>query len=333
MSKIVIFDPYLRKFTDGMEKWWLAQGHEVRMERYYNPQIANEWADIIWMETVDNNLASATNPGQAIMADNANYQPWGLSDMDLRGRKIVVRAIDIEVFQGHHMAANWNHVSDLIFIAPHIRNLVDIDALPGVHQNLKVHTIPHCVDLDKWTFKERGPGFNIAIVSERWTSKGVGELLQIALKLKRIDPRYKITWLGQRSDHPWEHMYRDEFVEHHNLPIEFINILNDGSTVDEFLEDKNYLLHASHKEAFSAATAEAMAKGIKPVVHRFYGADAIWPGMTWDSIDEAVQMITGPNVEGTTSWYNSEKYRQYLIDHEYTLPQMMARIDKVIRGE
>jgi len=323
--KISITDAYLRKFTDGMEKWWLAQGHEVRMDRYWNPQNA-EWADLVWIDVADNNVTSATNPGSAIMDDAANYQPWDLHDMDLSNKRVIVRAIDIEVWTGLMQQAKWDVVDDLIFIAPHIRQITNEYELPGRRSDLRVHTIPCAVDLDKWTFREHKPGFNIAIISERWVSKGVHLLLQVMLKLHKLDDRYRFTWLGQRSDYQWEHAYRDEFVEHHNLPVEFINILQDDMTVDKFLEDKDFLLHASVKEGFSYATAEAMAKGIKPVLHRFYGADDLWPGMTWDSIDQAVEAIVGGQ-------YDSYTYRQYLIDHEYTLPQMMTRIDNIIKGE
>lgn len=325
MAKIVLYDPYGGKFTSGMQKWWSEHGHEVRYSQYYDPALV-DWADVLWFDTTDNNIASATNPSQAILADDANYKPWALSEHDLTGKKVIVRPIDIEVWQGHQMAANWSAVSDVIFIAPHIRALVDIDALPGTHEDMKVHTVPHSIDLDRYHFAERGHGFDIAVISERWMSKGADYILQIALKLQKINPRYKIHWLGKRSDYQWELAYFDEFIEHHNLNIEITNWLEGDNAVDEFLEGKNYLLHASHKEAFSAATAEAMAKGIKPVVHRFYGADDLWPGMTWDSIDQAVEAI----VHGD---YDSHAYRQYLIDHEYTLPQMMARIDKVIKGE
>ncbi len=217
----------------------------------------------------------------------------------------------------------YDVIDDLIFIAPHIREIINEFELRERREDLRIHNIPHCVDLDKWTYKEREKGFDIAVVAERWMSKGEDYVLQIAMKLKEIDPRYKIHWLGQRSDYAWEHAYFDEFIEHFDLPIEITNIVD---SVDTFLEGKNYLLHASHKEAFSAATAEAMAKGIKPVLHRFYGADALWPDMTWNTIDEAVAMITEDK-------YDSASYRQYLIDHGYTLPQMMERIDKIIKGE
>jgi glycosyltransferase involved in cell wall biosynthesis len=330
---IVIYDPYVGKFTTDMQAWWEKQGHQVKRSTYYDPSLV-EWADVLWFETTDNNILSATNPSEALLADDANYKPWRLQDYDLSRKKVIVRMIDIEVWQQHYMAPKWGVVDDIIFIAPHIRNLVDQDTLPEFNpEKTNIHIIPCAVDLDRWTYKERGPGKDIAVVSEKWSSKGTHEVLQVALTLKQRGYDYKIHWLGKRSDSNWEYAYFDEFVEHHQLNIEFTNMLQDNETVDDFLEGKNYLLHGSIKEGFSYATAEAMAKGIKPVVHRFYGADALWPGLTWDTIDEAVQMITGPNVEGTSSWYKSEKYRQYLINHRYTLPQMMESIDKIINSK
>jgi hypothetical protein len=321
MKKIALFDPYLSKFTEGMVKWWTDNGYEVKTQRYYNPQIA-EWADIIWFDTCDNNLCSATNPGSAIMDDAANYQPWDLHDMDLSKKQIIVRPIDIEVWQGHQHASLWDVVDDIIFIAPHILDIADVHAFPAKRKDARVHVIPHSIDMDKWTFRERKAGFNIAVVSERWMSKGTSEILQVAMKLRSIDDRYKIFWLGQRSDYQWEHAYRDDMVERLDLPIEFINVVD---SVDEFLEDKDYLLHASHKEAFSAATAEAMAKGIRPILHHFYGADALWGDMPlWDTIDEAVDMITD-------DVYDSYSYREFLFNHGYDLPSMMEAIDKVIK--
>lgn len=319
MKKIVMFDPYLYKFTEGMVAWWRTHDYEVKVDRYYNPELV-DWADVIWFETCDNNLASATKPDTALIDDWKREQrigAWDLHDADLTGKKVIVRPIDIEVWQGHHASARWDVVTDCIFIASHIRNEMIRDDRPKA-SNMKIWTIPHSVDLDKWTFKKRGPGKNIAVVSEIWESKGVDYILQIAMKLKPLG--YQIHWLGKRADYQWHEAYRDDFIARNNLPITFTDWVPD---VNEWLEDKNYLLHASVKEAFSAATAEAMAKGIKPVLHHFYGAEHLWPHMTWESIDEAIGHITAEH-------YDSESYRQYLIDHGYTLPQMMEAIESVI---
>lgn len=320
--KIVIFDPYGKKFTDGMIKWWQEHGHEVKYDRYYDPKII-EWADVIWFDTTDNNIKSGTNPSEALIDEQkALGMEWDMHKMDLTGKKVICRPIDIEVWLGHHNGVDWNLVTDVIFLANHIKDLMlkDIPNPP-----FKIYTIQTGVDLSRYSFKERGKGLDIAIVSEKWTSKGTDLILQVALSLKEINPNYTFHWLGRWSDSEWEKAYFMEFIAHHGLNFNFTEWIEGDDAVDKFLEDKNYLLHASHKEAFSYATAEAMAKGIKPVIHRFYGADDIWPGLTWDSIDEAVEMITDED-------YGSKGYRQYLIDHGYTLDQMMDKIMEVING-
>lgn len=319
--KITIFDPYLRKFTGDMERWWLNQGHEVKMSRYYDPSLV-EWGDMIWFDTCDNNLHCATDPPK----DNPDFAGYDMHDMDLTGKQVIVRPIDIEVWYGHQAAAIWDVVDDIIFIAPHIREVADLPQFRGLRQETNIHTIPCGVDLDRYRFAERGPGYDIAVVSEKWLSKGTDYILQLALKLKQIDFRYKIHWLGKRSDYNWEYAYFDEFVEKFELPIEFTNWLDGDNVVDEFLEGKNYILHASHKEAFCYAVAEAMAKGIKPVMHRFYGADDLWPGLTWLSLDEALDELTNDK-------YDSKSYRDYLIEHGYTLESMMTSINNIIRKD
>lgn len=321
--KILLFDPYGQKFTDGMVKWWEANGHEVKYERYYNPLLVG-WADVIWFDTCDNNLMSAMSPSESLQQEwiKDGVMVSDMHDMDLTGKKVIVRPIDIEVWQGHHANARlWDIVDDCIFIAPHIRDIMMADSRPQ-ESNMQIHVIPCAVDLEKYTFKVRELGYNIGIVSEVWESKGVDYVLQIALKLRDIDPRYQITWVGKFQDYHWDKAYMDDFIQRNHLPIKFLDWVE---SVDDFLDDKNYLLHASKKEAFSYATAEAMAKGIKPILHRFYGADVLWPGLTWNSIDEAVAMITN-------KVYDSQSYRDYLVEMRYTLPQMMESIQQVLEA-
>lgn len=322
--KIALFDPYVGKFTKDMVDWWRANGHEVQTNTYYNPEMV-DWADVIWFDTCDNNLLSATNPTQALK-DEWAYEnragAWDMHEVDLSKKKVIVRPIDIEVWQGHFAYDNmWDIVDDCIFIAPHIRDIMMADSRPQA-SDMKVHVVPCGINLENWTYKDREPGFNIGIVSEVWESKGVDYVLQIALKLKALDSRYNIEWAGKFQDYHWDKAYMDDFIKRNELPITFVDWVE---SVDSFLEDKNYLLHASKKEAFSYATAEAMAKGIKPILHHFFGADYLWPGITWDSIDQAVEMITEPK-------YCSADYVTYLNDRGYTIDGMMGRIMEVVNG-
>lgn len=324
--KIALFDPYNQKFMKDSIEWWVSHGHEVRCETYYNPELV-VWADIVFFHTCDNNLLSATNPDQALK-DEWKYSnrpgAWDMHEMDLNGKKIVVQPIDIEVWNGSHAHEDmWDIVTHCIFIAPHIRDLAFQDSRIQNHP-MKVEIIPFSINPNKWTFKERKPGFNIAVVAETWESKGIDYVLQIVYKLKQIDERYNITYVGKEADYHWHRFYRTEFIKENNLNIKFIDWVDN---LDEFLEDKNYLLHASTKEAFSAATAEAAAKGIRPILHAFGGYKPLWgdSGWIWQGIDEAIDMITDGE-------YDSQSYRQYLFDKGYTTDQMMQRIMNVIEA-
>lgn len=323
--KICLFDPYNGKFTNDMVEWWQNHGYEVKRETYYNPELVM-WADIVYFFTCDNNLLSATNPGQALK-DEWKYSnrpgTWDMHEMDLSQKKVIVHPVDIEVWQGHFAYENmWDVVDDVIFPAPHIQQIMMADSRPQAG-HFRQHVISFGVDLSKWTFKDRTDGFKIGVVAERWVSKGVDYVIQIAARLKEIDPRYHIYWLGKNNDYHWEHEYFKDAIHHFTLPItleeEFIEDLN------AWWEDKNYVLHASHKETYTYAAAEAMAKGIKPIFHRYYGADATWPELTWFTIDEAVDLITEMK-------YDSASYRQYLIDHHLDLTSMMTSIEEVIHG-
>jgi len=309
-----------------MIDWWESHGNEVQFQMYYNPTII-DWADVIWFETCDNNLKSAMNPSEALQAEwlKDGIIESDLHKMDLQGKKIIVRPIDIEVWSGSHADEKlWDLVSDCVFIAPHIREIMMSDSRPQ-SSKMKLHTIPHSVNPDKWTFRERKPGFNIAVVSEIWESKGIDYTLQIALKLKQIDSRYKITYVGRDQQYHWHRYYMEEFVRNNKLPITFEPWVDN---LDEFLEDKNYLLNSSIKEAFSAITAEAAAKGIRPIIHAFGGYEPLWgdSGWVWQGIDEAIDMFTDGE-------YDSSSYLDYLIKKGYTTNQMMESIDKVIKGE
>jgi hypothetical protein len=316
--KIALFDSYAGKFTNDMVRWWTEHGYEVIRDAHYDPEKV-QWADIVWFDTCDNNLLAATNPGDALLAAPDTKQPWRLQDIDMSGKKVIVRPIDIEVWQGHHAHDNmWQYVDDVIFLAPHIQEMFMADSRPQ-QGHFKQHFIPCGVDLDRWTFKEREPGNKVGIVAERWVSKGVDLALQLAMAL----PDYEFHWLGKNNDYVWQESYLQDKVKkvcpNFYLEEEYVEDLNG------WWEDKNYVLSCSYKETYGYSIAEAMAKGIKPIIHNFYGAESIWPGLTWNALEEAVSRLTN-------DVYNSSEYRQYLIEHHLDLESMMQSFEEVIHG-
>lgn len=318
--KVAIFNPQMGRFLDDAVARWRST-HDVRMERYYNPELVL-WADVVIFFTTDNNIKSATNPDEAILADDSNFFPWDMHDMDLTGKKIIVMPVDIEVYLGHHLGVKWDVVTDVVFIAPHIQALVEKD-IDFAATNTKVHCMPLGVDTDKFNFVDKPIGKKIAWVCEKWPTKGIDYALQIMAMLPKD---YELHTIGGWNDRqPWEKAYQEDFIKRHDIKFFDYEWVEDQN---EWLADKDFILSCSKKEAFGMGIAEGMSKGLVPVIHHFYGAENLWVkdqynDLLWDTVDEAVSTIT-------RSVHVRQYYRDFLFDKGYDLQSMLSRLDKII---
>lgn len=308
MSKIALFDSNSQKFTGDMTRWWEDHGHEVRYEYGYNPELAKE-SDIVWIDVCDYNAEVATTGGH-IGPD------WIIPD----GKKLVVRAIDIEVWTGLHTKVSWDKVSDVVFIAKHIEEVarkdIDFEA-----RGVKVHLIPCGVDTARFTPKTYQSTKKIAVVAEMWHAKGIDMMLEIAYALPR---QYQINVLGRWAGENWFKDWIDYMIKQHNLNVTFEEWTDD---MNQWLEDKEFVMTCSRKEAFSYAIAEGMIKGIKPIVHDFHGSRDIWrPEDIFVTAHEAVQKIT-------SGYYTPDQYRSWIFERGYTLEAMMQRIDEFVLAD
>lgn len=291
--KIFVCANWNQKFAGLLIDSWREQGHEVEFRLGYDPDL-HKASDLVFVDACDNNarVASANR-----FADS----------------RLAIRAIDIEAWVGQPGAVQWENVDNLIFGAKHIQKLVDSYVPFQDYPDLQIDHIPFGVDLRKWSYKERKPGRNVAFVAHRWTAKGLGLLVQVMARLKG----YKFYLLGDESREKWLHYYFNHMVETLRLDVFKEERVDD---VDQWLDDKDYLLVTSMKESFSYVAAEAAAKGIKPVIHNFWGADNIWPeAWLWNTIDGCVGNIL-------LGHYDSSEYRD-VIEDRYSLDLMMERIN------
>jgi len=284
------------KFLGMINDYWRAQGHEVRWELGYNPA-QHEWSDLCFVDVCDHNAQVA-------------------STHRFPGSKLVIRAIDIECWAAQQPGGvNWKNVDVLIFGAKHIEELVR--SYMTFPDSLKVVHIPFGVDLSKWTFRKRdGSGKNVTCIAHQWAAKGLPLLYQV---MAELGPGWKLHLLGTKSaGDTWLHYYSKHIIEALGWDVtETLNVLS----VDEWLEDKDYLVVASQKESFSYAAAEAAAKGIKPLIHNFWRAPDIWPReWIWNTIGECVRKIREEP-------YDSSTYRKF-IEENYSLELMMKRIEE-----
>lgn len=300
--KIAIFDTNLFKFTGDMYQWWVDHGHEVRRAYTLRTDMAR-WADLLWFDCVDANLVMATNKRRDL----------------IQGKRVVARCIDIDAWAGHFRGVQWDHVSDLVFIAGHIRDYVLSSKGGKFPDSLTIHHISCGVDVDRFTLRPGKANRDVAVVMKLWHGKGLDLLLQLIAALPEYHFHICGKWGLGGPEAGWYRAYVDDFLSQYKnwTHIEHVPDMN------AWLDDKSIALLCSKKEAFSYATAEAAAKGLMPVVHHFYGAEDIWPKQwLWRTIDEAVTMIRG-------MVYQPEICRGYVVGR-YSLRKMMEAVDDFI---
>ncbi|URZ07870.1 methyltransferase domain-containing protein [Clostridium felsineum] len=263
-----------------------------------------QWADISFFEWCDELVIYAS---KLKMAEK---------------KKIVCRLHRYEVFTDYPKMVNWDNVDRLIIVTEHLEKLLKIQ-VPDIDERVHIVTVNNGVNLSKYKFKERKKGFNIAYVGYIHARKNPVLLLQIMKVLVEKDRRYKLYVAGKFQDGLIELYWKDQI---NKMQLQD-NVIFHGwqNDIGAFFEDKNYLLSTSIHESFGFGIAEAMARGIKPIIHNFLFADEIWDKkFMFCTLNEAVEMIC----EGE---YNSKEYRAF-IEVNYSLEDEIIKIKKVLEG-
>ncbi len=291
---------------------WRSKGHEVYSEMGMNPKWA-AWADLTYIDFMDNNFYCLFNGPQG---DQTSHYPK---------KRIAVRGIDIDLFQGTYRApVIWDYLDDFIVISKFWYDKVQAETTP--YSDGKLHLIRPGVDLQKFKFRDKERGYKIACVtSNLWEAKDGFGAIRIFQEVNRLYP-----------DKPWELFIRGQYIppEWHQYAYEHlievsglkdkIHIIGPVDDMNVWYQDKDYLLVTSHKEAFSYAAAEGMAVGLKPVINDFFGSEDIWPDKyRYKSVHEAVDMLTGGD-------WNPKEYREYIEEH-YDAQRMFKEYDDLFQ--
>jgi len=264
---------------------------------------AYNWADIIWLEWA-NELA----------IEITNKLPKG-------DKKIVCRLHRYEAFTNFIKNINWDKIDRLILVAGHMKRVLE-----RYHKeiykkiNEKIVVIDNGLDLNKFTFAVRQHGHNIAVAAYINHRKQPVEWLQIIGFLKNIDSRYQLHIAGSYQDPTFEY-YFTNFIPETGLE-ENVKLYGWVNDINSFLEDKNYLLSTSIHEGHPYNIMEAMARGIKPIIHNYHGAKEQWPEeLVYNFIYEIPNMLTGE--------YKSLFYREF-VENNYSLESQVAKIQKML---
>ena len=261
-----------------------------------------EWADICWFEWCDELVI------------------YGSKLQIAKEKKILCRLHSYEVFTNYPEQVIWSNIDKLIFVADHLKRFA-IENYSVNEKNTEI--IPNGVNLEDWTFKTRNPGFKIAYVGYINYKKGPMLLLHTFKALYDQDSRYNLYMAGQFQDNR-DVLYFKQMIKAFGIES---NVHFEGwqNNLDDWLDDKNYILCTSVLESQNMSIMQAMSKGIKPLIHNFVGARNIYQEKyIWNTIDEAVDMIVFEE-------YNSCEYRSF-IEENYSLKKQIQSTKEMMNS-
>ena len=306
--RIAIADNLGLKFDRELKEYW-EKSHEVRYEMGANPALL-EWADVYYVNVWDHNI----------------HAMWSWVEDQKRCKKnakVICRALDWEVWAGMARCPNvGKFVDECIAIAPHIKKMLEEEnpSLKG-----KVTLIKPGINLDKFTFKKNFGSYNIIMPANDidWYMKGtLGGLRIFKMLVDQNERPWHLTIKGTWTKPPIDRKNMEHFIEKAGIKDRVTFITEHVPDYNEFLEDFDYCLKPSLKEAFSFVSAECAAKGIMPVLNWWIGADATWPrSWLYLSPSEAVtRLMSTPYPKG---------YRDY-VEKNYDVKRMCKEFDKLL---
>ncbi len=318
--RIAMADNCGGKFSFDIRDHFIAKGHEVRFERGVSEHLA-QWADLYYMDWWDNNIHYLWKLYNG--DEDKNRTP----DWDNNKKpRVVVRAIDWEVWVGlarDQRIIDW--VDDCIVIAPHIEKKLRQDN----NWREKITLIRPGVNLERFTLKEpykKVDGFQLGMVlGDMWWYKNHMGGLDIFTQLHNEDKRWKLHIRGQHEAGDYNPVMFNHYLESRGIKDSVI-LYPQLASMNVFYDAIDILLHPGMKETFSYGVAEAMSRGISPIVNQFYGSEDIYPPkMLYKTHDEAVAMIKQRNKDQ----YLDTAARHFIIDN-YSNERMFKELDELL---
>lgn len=232
----------------------------------------------------------------------------------------IVRLHRYEAHLNWPQLINWKNVDTLVTVGNEWVLKAVNHWVGDISRLTAVVTIPNGVNLDKIQFHRRQPGKNIAFVAKLRMVKNPMLLVQCMIELLKTDPEYRLFMAGEMHDLLLRH-----YLEHITKDLGIANAFvfdNWQKDIPSWLEDKHYIVSTSVIESQGMGILEAMAAGIKPVIHHFPGASGTFGTqyLFYTPQEFCRRILQEP--------YDSEQYRAF-VEQRYSLKPQLRKINEL----
>lgn len=283
---------------------YLNRRYPVRMfEGSTSQEIADlmKWSDISWFEWCSN-----------------------LAQLGSRLPKVcrtIIRLHRYEAYLPWPKEIQWNQVDLLITVGNSFVLKAMEHWVPDIRQQVSIAKIPNGLALESIPFRSRARGKNIAFVATLRMVKNPMLLLQCMSHLNQIDPEYHLYIAGEKGD-----LLLEQYFQHQIKALGLEKVIHfDGwqGDIHSWLADKHYLVVTSVIESQGMGALEAMAAGLKPVIHNFPGAEEIYGvPFLFDTPENFCEQILSDE-------YDSRLYREF-VEQRYPLSRSLLKINEIL---
>ncbi|MHC4322639.1 MAG: glycosyltransferase [Planctomycetota bacterium] len=279
------------------------QRFEVRLFEGQTTEELSElmkWSDISWFEWCTN------------LAAIGSKQP--------KVCKNIIRLHRYEAYEQWPQHVNWANIDALITVGNSFVKDALLRRAPYIENQTPIFTIPNGVNLEKFAFTERPRGKNIAFLSNLRMVKNPAFVLQCMQKLNYINPEYRLFFGGQFQDETLEQYLRHMVAVLGLSDVVFFDGRQENAA--SWLKDKHYIVSTSLIESQGMGLLEAMACGMKPVIHNFPGAEQIFPSeYLFNIAEEFCEHIISEQ-------YEPQTYRRF-VEENYALKDQLPKINNI----
>jgi glycosyltransferase involved in cell wall biosynthesis len=264
-------------------------------------------ADIVWLEWA------------------SRLAIWATGHLDTLDRKpVICRLHSYEAFTPELERMRWDRVDALVLVGEHVRRLLAETRPEVIARARSVEVIPNGVALDRFRLAlPKCPGKEIAYVGFINFKKGPQLLLHAFRAIADRDPGFRLHIAG-RFQEPRYQLYFAHLIEEWSWQDRLI-VHGWVDDVPQWLADKQYVLSTSLFEGGPTGILEAMASGLKPLIHKFPGAGELFPTeYCWTSIPELVELATDGE-------YEPASYRAF-VEERYAFATQLDRIRRLLRS-
>jgi len=235
--------------------------------------------------------------------------------------KNIVRLHRYEAYEKWPQQVVWANVDLLITVGNSFAREALVSRVPNIENQTSMVVIPNGVNIEKFAFRSRQRGKNIAFLANLRMVKNPAFVLQCMQKLHYLDPGYRLFFGGIFQD-PALEQYLKHMVT--TLGLDDVVFFDGWQTdVNSWFEDKHYIVSTSIIESQGMGLMEGMACGLKPVIHNFPGASEIFPSEFLFNIAEGFceQILSDK--------YEPQKYRRF-VEENYPLKNQLSRINDIL---